>query len=307
MKLRVAIMCQEEPAFMAPMLRRVIEMRPDRVAALLLAGRRSAGEKRGDLSQLRRSLKIAWYIWEPLGLLQSLAYQQRGKLLGPRDPRSMEGLGRRLGIPVHHVSDANTPEFHDVLRSLDVDLVLNQSELLLKKEVLSIPRVGFINRHASLLPEFRGRLASFWSHAAEEPRYGTTIHFVDEGIDTGRIILQREFYDIPATLSYPRVLRQLMDRAPEMIWEAIDSLEREGFEPRENNPVDKARRFPGLKSARRYGATMARRRGPLHPGSLVYAVTKRLDREEIQTKKTKKTKKSPKKKTTSAPEPQAQG
>jgi hypothetical protein len=301
MTLRVAIMCQEEPAFMAPMLQRVIKMRPDRITALLLAGRRSAGEKRGNWEQYRRSLKIAWYIWEPLGLLQSLAFQQRGKLLGARDPRSMEGLAHKLSIPVHHVSDANTPEFHELLRGLDVDLVLNQSELLLKKEVLSIPRVGFINRHASLLPEFRGRLASFWSHAAEEPRYGTTIHFVDEGIDTGKIILQREFHDIPPTWSYPRVLRDLMSRAPEMIWEAIDSLEREGFEPRENNPIDKARRFPGLKSARKYGATMARRRGPYHPGRLVYEVTKRLDREVIQTKKKKSTKKK------TAPEPQPQG
>ena len=50
------------------------------------------------------------------------------------------------------------------LRALAPDLVLNQSERLLRREVLSIPRLGFINRHASLLPRVRGRLAGFWSH-----------------------------------------------------------------------------------------------------------------------------------------------
>lgn len=277
--MRVAIMCQEEPVFMAPFLQRVIEMRPGQIAALLLAGRRSAGEKRETREQLRRSLKIAWYIWEPWGLVTSLALQKRGKVLGRRDPRSVERVARRHGIPVFEVTDANSAAFHQELRSLDVDVVLNQSELLLKKEVLSIPRIGFINRHASLLPHYRGRLASFWSHAAQEPRYGTTIHYVDEGIDTGPIILQREFHDIPPTWSYPRVLRRLMDEAPAMVWEAIDLIERESFEPGPNNPVDKARRFPGLKSARKYGATLARRRGALHPGRLVYELTRVLDRE----------------------------
>jgi folate-dependent phosphoribosylglycinamide formyltransferase PurN len=277
--MRVAILCQEEPVFMAPFLRRLIAMRPDQIAAVFVAGRRSAGEKRGTRDQFKNSLKVAWYIWEPFGLLHSLALQQRGRLLGRHDPRSVEGLARKLGIPVHTVTDANTPEFHRTLREIGPDVVLNQSELLLKQEVLSIPRVGFINRHASLLPHFRGRLASFWSHAANPPRYGTTIHFVDEGIDTGPIILQREFFDIPPTWSYPRVLRRLMDEAPAMVWEAIDRLEQQGFEPLPNNPVDKARRFPGLKTARKYGATMAERRGRLHPYHLVYELTRLLDRD----------------------------
>jgi len=287
MPLRVAVMCQEEPAFMAPCLRRVISMRPRQIAAVLIAGRRSAGEKRETREQLRRSLKIAWYIWEPWGLLRSLALQQRGKLLGRRDPRSIEGHARRLGLSVHEVSDANSAEFHALLRGLNVDLVLNQSELLLRKEVLAIPRLGFINRHASLLPRFRGRLGSFWAHAAEEPSYGTTIHFVDEGIDTGPIILQRELVGVDPAWPYPRVLRRLMDQAPELIWEAIDRLEDEGFEPGPNVPVDKPRRFPGLKTARRYGETMARRRGPLHPSRLVHELTRLLDREELPPAKKK--------------------
>jgi len=38
-------------------------------------------------------------------------------------------------------------------------------------------------------------MGAFWSHAAEPPRCGVTIHFVDEGVDTGRIILEHEFSD----------------------------------------------------------------------------------------------------------------
>jgi folate-dependent phosphoribosylglycinamide formyltransferase PurN len=260
-KLRVALMCQEEPVFMAPFLQRVLRARPEQIVAVFLAGHRSAGEKRGNRKQFYTSLKIAWHIMEPLGVLRALALQQRVKLLGRFDPLSVEGQARRLQIPVHRVEDANSEAFHALLRRVDPDVVLNQSELLLKEPVLKIPRLGFINRHASLLPRFRGRLGSFWAHAAEPPSYGLTIHFVDKGIDTGPIIEQVELADVDPSWSFPRTLQRMMQAAPELIWRAIDQLEDPEFTPRQHTPVDKPRRFPGLKTARRYSETMTRRRG----------------------------------------------
>jgi len=259
--IRLALMCQEEPVFMAPFLQRVLEQRPGQVVALFLAGHRSAGEKRGDLRQLYESIKIGWHILEPPGLLETLTLQQRVKLLGRRDPRSVEGTARRLRIPVHRIQDANSPAFHALLREVAPDVVLNQSELLLKEPVLAIPRLGFINRHASLLPRFRGRLASFWAHAADPPSYGLTIHFVDKGIDTGPIILQRTFEEIDPRWPYPAVMRHMIAAAPGMVWQAVDLLEEPAFTPRTHEPVDKPRRFPGLKTARKYSETMTRRRG----------------------------------------------
>ncbi|HOX05775.1 MAG TPA: formyltransferase family protein [Planctomycetota bacterium] len=259
--MKLAILCQEEPVFLGPFLQGVIRLHPERIAAVFLAGRRSAGEPVRTAGQRLESLRALWLIMEPRGFLGSLGLRLRSRLLGARDPRSVEGLARGLGLPVHAVGDPNGPEFHELLRRVAPDAVLNQSERLLRREVLSIPRLGFVNRHASLLPACRGRMAGFRSHAAEPPRYGLTIHAVDEGVDTGPIILQREFADVDPAWPYPRVMRHLLAGAPELFWSAMERLESPGFVPAAQIPVDEPFRFPTLSEARNYRRVLAGRRG----------------------------------------------
>lgn len=260
LRMKIAILCQEEPVLMGPFLQGVIKMQPGRIVAVFIAGSRGAGEKIKTPRQRLNSLRIFWLILEPRYFFAGLLLRLRAGFLGRRDPRSVERLARKLKIPVYHVKDPNDPEFLTLLRSTAPHVVLNQSELILKKEVLSIPRLGFINRHASLLPNFRGRLASFWAHADENPRYGVTIHMVDDGIDTGDIIVQQEFDNIPSTWPYPKVARRLFAEAPALLWKAVDLLGRDEFRPRPQTPVDKPRRFPTMEEARHYRTLLRRRR-----------------------------------------------
>jgi len=259
--MKVAILCQEEPVFLYGFLQGVLCERPSSVCAVFLAGRRGGGERTRTRAQRREALRVYWLIMEPRGFLGSIWLRARARLLGPRDPRSVEGLARRLGIPVCRIDDPNAPAFRERLRETGVDIVLNQSERLLKPEVLAVPRRGFVNRHASLLPRFRGRLASFRAHAAEPPSYGVTIHQVGEGIDTGDIILQEEFRDIPARLPYPQVARALFSRAPRIFWLAMDRMVEPGFRPKPNEPCDAPFKFPTLEEARNYRRIMRMRRG----------------------------------------------
>jgi hypothetical protein len=259
--MRLAILCQEEPVFLGPFLQGVIRMHPERIAAVFMAGRRSAGEPARTLAQRIESLRILWLIMEPRGFLASLGLRLRSRLLGRRDPRSVEGLARRLGLPVHAVGDPNAPEFQALLKEVAPDAVLNQSERLLRRETLAVPLQGFVNRHASLLPAFRGRMGGFWSHAAEPPRYGLTIHVVDEGVDTGPIILQKEFADVDRAWPYPRVMHHLLAGAPAIFWAAMERLESRGFVPAPQTPKGQPLKFPNLSEARSYRRTLEQRRG----------------------------------------------
>lgn len=60
----------------------------------------------------------------------------------------------------------------------------------LTKEQLSFPKIGCINIHTSLLPKYRGRHPIVWAMINQEKEIGVTIHWMDEGIDTGDIIRQ---------------------------------------------------------------------------------------------------------------------
>ena len=71
-------------------------------------------------------------------------------------------------------------------------LITAHFEKLIKKELLSIPKLGCLNLHPSILPKYRGMSPQHWPIINGDDKTGITIHFIDEGIDTGNIVLQRE-------------------------------------------------------------------------------------------------------------------
>ena len=63
---------------------------------------------------------------------------------------------------------------------------------ILSKEILNIPRLGCINIHPSLLPFYRGPAPTAWALLNNEKEVGLTIHYMDEGIDTGDVLVQKK-------------------------------------------------------------------------------------------------------------------
>lgn len=265
--MRIAIIAQEEPVCFGPFLRRIMEVRRQEVVCVAIAGSRGAGSHPKTLRQRLADLYIHWLIMEPAGFCRSLAITLGARLVallgltGSRlDRRSVAGMARTLGIPVVPVTDVNGPEFIATLRSHAPDVIINQSERLLKQPLLELAPLGVVNRHASLLPRFRGRLASFRGHAAEPPEYGITIHLVDQGLDTGPIILQRRL-ELDPRLPYAAILDLLFRQSVPPMLEALDLLARPGFVPAENrHQGTTAWQFPTLAEVRRYRQVMALRR-----------------------------------------------
>lgn len=67
--------------------------------------------------------------------------------------------------------------------------------MLVKTPLLELPKLGFINTHPSLLPYNRGKHYNFWALVEQVP-FGVSLHFADEGVDTGNIVAQRSIpYD----------------------------------------------------------------------------------------------------------------
>jgi len=79
------------------------------------------------------------------------------------------------------------------LARLAPDLVIVAAYgLILPRRALAIPRLGCVNVHASLLPAYRGAAPIQWAIACGETRTGVTLMQMDEGLDTGDILVQRE-------------------------------------------------------------------------------------------------------------------
>ncbi|MBI1288085.1 MAG: hypothetical protein GC178_10980 [Flavobacteriales bacterium] len=73
----------------------------------------------------------------------------------------------------------------------DVCVVLGTS--IIKPRLISIPKLGMINAHTSILPEYRGARSEFWQcYNQDYDHVGMTLHFVDKGVDTGKILFQKK-------------------------------------------------------------------------------------------------------------------
>lgn len=103
---------------------------------------------------------------------------------------SIQRVAKHYNVPVVEIQNINNEV--DLLLSLQPDLIVVVGSRILKEKVLSLFEGKIINFHTGILPEYRGPYSEFWAvYNNDLGHIGTTIHFLDKGIDTGNIIRQR--------------------------------------------------------------------------------------------------------------------
>ncbi len=145
----------------------------------------------------------------------------RGRKLTPTPVKS---AAADLGLALVQPEKIKTGEFADRLRETAPDLaVVAAFGRILPKEIIDIPRLGTINIHGSLLPAYRGAAPIQRAIINGETTTGITIMQMDEGMDTGDILLQREVEigpdDTSGTL-FPR----MAETGAELLLAALDLL-----------------------------------------------------------------------------------
>ena len=115
----------------------------------------------------------------------------RGNVLTPTPVKS---LALEKNIPVYTPKTLRDEAFMDILRTLapDITVVVAYGKIL-PREVLFYPKHGSINVHVSLLPKYRGAAPMQRAIMDGNTETGVTIMHMDEGLDTGDIILQESF------------------------------------------------------------------------------------------------------------------
>ncbi|MGN0293755.1 MAG: methionyl-tRNA formyltransferase [Lachnospiraceae bacterium] len=135
-------------------------------------------------------------------IIKSGRHQVTGVITQPDKPK---GRGKSMqfppvkekaleyGIPVWQPEKINTPEMFQILQEQNPDcIVVAAFGQILKKEILTLPRYGCINIHASLLPKLRGAAPIQWAVIQGDEKAGVTTMWMDEGLDTGDMLLKKE-------------------------------------------------------------------------------------------------------------------
>ena len=108
-------------------------------------------------------------------------------------PPPAKGLAFDLGLPVLQPERVKDPHFIAQLEALKPDVIVVAAfGQILPPAVLDLTPLGCINVHPSLLPKYRGAAPINWAIIDGEPKTGVTTYLMDEGMDTGAILLARE-------------------------------------------------------------------------------------------------------------------
>jgi len=142
---------------------------------------------------------------------------------GKFDPVKQKAL--QLGIPVRQHKSFRAPEVCDEFVALNADLaVLAFVTQIVPPQVFSVPRLGSICFHPSLLPKYRGASAINWALIKGESVTGLSLFWVDKGIDTGPILLQKEVRVEPDDTTGSLYFNKIFPLGIEAIGEAIDLI-----------------------------------------------------------------------------------
>ena len=117
----------------------------------------------------------------------------------------VKAIAKIHSIPLRQLSRKDLYRCIEYITSLNADIIVVCGyKYIIPKEIFTLPKFGTINIHPSYLPAYRGQHVINWAIINGENETGVTIHLIDEGIDTGDIILQKKvpisFEDTAKTL-----------------------------------------------------------------------------------------------------------
>ena len=146
------------------------------------------------------------------------------------EPNSVSG--RRLVeycenrcIPLIKTRSVRTEDFIAQFDELDYDLIVSAHfQRILPQRIFSRARLGALNLHPSLLPKYRGMSPQHWPIILGDAETGVTVHSIDDGVDTGRIMrqvripMEPEIYIHQLQIKFLSVYRTIMVEAVERLF-----------------------------------------------------------------------------------------
>ncbi len=162
------------------------------------------------------------------------------KFIVPRSDsqdKTLEKFSNQYNVDYFKLSNVNDEESLKIIESYDCDVLVSMSfNQIFKKKIIELTKYGIINCHAGKLPFYRGRNILNWVLINDEKEFGITVHFVDEGIDTGDIILQ-EVFPINESDNYKTLLEVAFEECARMIYEGIKRIQQENFTIRKQSEI----------------------------------------------------------------------
>jgi methionyl-tRNA formyltransferase len=199
------------------------------------------------------AMRVVLFAWCPTATsyLDALVAAGAAPVLlvtGPRSPEdgALAVRAASHGVLLERTEDVNAVPFVERIRSLAPDLLLIAGcSQILRAPLRSAARLGVVNFHPSLLPNYRGKEPLFWAILQGETRTGCTAHHATDAVDAGPILLQREV-PISRRATSASLARDVDEAGATLVPELL-AMARAGALPPGQLPAEPGKVFPPLR------------------------------------------------------------
>jgi methionyl-tRNA formyltransferase len=151
--------------------------------------------------------------------------------------KTLEQYCNKYNIDYLRDVDVNSSDFIKKLSRYNCDLMVSMSfNQIFKSEIIELTKYKIINCHAGKLPFYRGRNILNWVLINDEAEFGITVHYVDEGIDTGDIILQ-DVHSITDADDYSTLLTRSYSACSSILYRAICLFKKGSVSGKKQNEI----------------------------------------------------------------------
>src|SRR5258708_16986648 len=168
------------------------------------------------LEKLQQKTKIAAVVTSP--------DQPAGRGYALKAPE-VKAAAQKLSLPLLQPASLKDAQAAEQIRAVnsDVGIVVAYGKLL-PKAVLTLAKYGFLNVHFSLLPKYRGAAPIQWALINGEQETGVTLFWLDEGMDTGPVFLQKKMTIQPDD-DADSLRNKLVELGVSMMVEALENIQ----------------------------------------------------------------------------------
>lgn len=218
--MRIVIITQNEPFYLSENLEYLVKILPShsKIVGCIVTAASPYGKRESFYQKAQKTASI-------FGLNFFLHYSLRFLLRKLSGSGSIRLILKKFSIPLISLdAGINHPSSLLKISEFKPDLLVSiLGNEIFKKKLIELAPKGCLNLHTALLPEYRGLMPTFWVLRYGEKETGVSVFFVDEGIDSGPIVVQKRIA-INGN-SQEKLIRRTKKIGMEAIAEAIDLIE----------------------------------------------------------------------------------
>lgn len=222
--MRITIITQNEPFYLAKNLSYLLENLSNgtNVVSCVITKASPFGKKKGFIEKVLDSYQIfgfQFFIYYSFKYFYSIFFQ-----------KSVISELKHYGVKVIELQgNINSDKNVNLIKQDKPDLLISiLGNQIFKKQIFDLAPKGCLNLHTALLPKYRGLMPTFWVLKNQEQKTGVSVFLVDEGIDSGPIVVQKEC--IINNKSQAELIKETKILGMQAIIEAIEKIQQDTFD-----------------------------------------------------------------------------